>query len=140
MTTFLLEIITPEKIVFSNQVEMVTVPSVTGFLGILPGHQPLFTKLTSGELKIKQKNEEFFISLGGGFMEVTQEKVSVIVTKALHAEELDEEKILKAKEEAEEALKNPPTPEQAIATQAMLRSILVDLKVARRRRPKQMPQ
>ncbi len=139
MTTFLLEIITPDRIAFSEAVEMVSVPSVTGTLGILPGHQPLFTKLIAGELEIKQKGSQTLFSLGGGFMEVTGEKVSIVVTRAVGAEELDEQKILKAKEEAEEALKNPPSPEQAIATQAMLRSILVDLKVVRRHRPKPMP-
>ena len=111
MKSFLLEIITPDKIVFSDQVEMVTVPSEAGILGILAGHSPLFSKLISGELKILKSGKETFISLGEGFMEVGEGKVSILVTKALHADEIDEEKLLIAKKEAEEALKNPPSPE-----------------------------
>lgn len=132
MKSFFLEIITPDRIAFSDQVEMVTVPSEAGVLGILPEHAPLLTKLESGELKIIKDGQESFVSLGEGFMEVSREKVTVLVTKALHADEINEAKLLLAKKEAEEALKNPPTPEQQISAAAMLKSILGDLKVARR--------
>ncbi len=132
--TFFLEIITPDKIVFQDQVEMVSVPSVTGTLGILPHHVPLFTKLEEGELKILKGNQEFYLSLGGGFMEIEKEKVTILVTKALHADEIDEEKVLKAKKDAEEALAKKPEGEALIATQAMLRQSLFDLKVLKRRR------
>lgn len=135
MTTILLEIITPEKISFQDEVEMVSVPSVTGTLGILPGHAPLFTQLTEGELKIVKKKEESYYSLGGGFMEVTPNKVIVLVTRALHADEIDEARVLAAKKEAEEALKVRPTGEPLKTTQALLRSTIVDLKVLRRRKP-----
>ncbi len=134
MATFLLEIVTPERMVFQEQVDSVSVPSITGTLGILPGHVPLFTQLTQGELKIARGKEETLISLGEGFMEVGKDKVTIMVTRALHAEELDEAKILAAQKEAEEALKNPPTQEAAQVSRAMLRNLLVDLKVARRRR------
>lgn len=138
MTTFLLEIITPDRVAFSDNVEMVSVPSAGGILGILAGHSPLFSKLLSGELKILKDGQESFVSLGEGFMEVGKEKVKILVTKALHAEEIDEEKLLQAKKEAEEALKNPPSPEQQISAEAMLKSILSDLKVARRRRQRHL--
>lgn len=132
--TFFLEIITPDKIVFQDEVEMVSVPSVTGTLGILPHHVPLFTKLEEGELKILKGNQEFYLSLGGGFMEIQKEKVTILVTKAVHADEIDEEKVLKAKKEAEEALMRRPTGEELIETQAMLRQSLFDLKVLKRRK------
>jgi len=138
MTTFFLEIITPDRIAFQDQVNMVSVPSVTGILGILPNHVPLFTQLTSGELKINQGGKETFISLGEGYLQITSGKVTVLVTKALHADELDEQRLLKAKMEAEEALKNPPTPESVVATQSVLRGILTDLKIARRRKSPQI--
>ncbi len=138
MATFLLEIVTPERMVFQEQVDSVSVPSITGTLGILPGHVPLFTQLTQGELKIVKGKEETFISLGEGFMEVGKDKVTIMVTRALHAEELDEAKILAAQKEAEEALKNPPTQEAAQISRTMLRNLLVDLKVARRRRGRQI--
>lgn len=134
MSTFLLEIITPERIAFQGEVEMVTVPSVTGTLGILAGHVPLFTQLTEGELKIVQGKEEFYFSLGEGFMEVASSKVSVLVTRALHADEIDEEKVLAAKKEAEEILAQKPSGISFQASQSLLRSTLFDLKVLRRRR------
>lgn len=138
--TFFLEIITPEKIAFQDEVEMVSVPSVSGTLGILPGHTPLFTKLTEGELKIVKGGQDYFLSLGGGFMEITFAKVTILVTKALHADEIDEAKILAAKKEAEEALSHRPTGETLQATQALLHGALFDLKVLRRRRvPKTTP-
>ncbi|MFH0863706.1 MAG: ATP synthase F1 subunit epsilon [Candidatus Gottesmanbacteria bacterium] len=139
MTSFLLEIITPEQISFQDQVDFVSVPSVNGVLGILPGHIPLFTQLTEGELKILKGKEETYISLGQGFMDITRAKVTILVTKALHADEIDEARLLQAQKEAEEALKNPPTPESTQISQAVLRSILVDLKVSQHRRHRQIP-
>lgn len=133
MATIFLEIITPEKIAFQDEVSMVIVPSATGELGILPGHTSLFTQLTEGELKILKENKESFFSLGGGFMEVTPKKVTVLVTKALHADELDEAKILAAKKEAEEALARKPSGADLVSAQVLLRSTLFDLKVLRRR-------
>ena len=70
MSTFLLEIITPERIAYQKEVEMVTVPSADGVLGILPHHIALFASLVEGEVKIQQGKEELFLSIGGGFVEV----------------------------------------------------------------------
>jgi F-type H+-transporting ATPase subunit epsilon len=141
MSTFLLEIITPEKVVFNDQVEMVSVPSSQGTLGILPGHVPLFSQLTQGELKIIKQGEETFLSLGGGFVEVTPHKVMILVTKAIHAEEIDESKVLKAKEEAQQALSKKPKEAEFLSAQAVLREALFDLKILKRRRlpPKTLP-
>jgi len=134
MKTFWLEIITPEKVAFSGEVEMVSVPSVEGTLGILANHIPLVAKLTEGELKIVKEGKEDFYSLGGGFLEVTPKKVMILVTKALNADEIDEKKILEAKAAAEEALRQKPKGEALISAQALLRSTLIDLKVKRRRK------
>lgn len=139
MSTFLLEVITPEKMVFDGEVDLVSVPSVTGTLGILAGHTPLFTQLTEGELKIVKSEQEFYLSLGEGFMEVTPRKVVILVTKALDADEIDEERVLAAKKEAEETLKLRPSGEAMISAQAIIRSTLFDLKVLRRRRPAKIP-
>jgi len=134
MKSFFLEIITPEKVAFSGEAEMVVVPSVEGNLGILADHAPLFAKLTEGELKITTGEKETFFSLGEGFIEATPQKTTILVTKALKADEIDEEKLLQAKKAAEEALKQKPTGEALISAQALLRSTLIDLKVKRRKR------
>ena len=129
-----LEIITPERIAYTDTVDMVTVPSVMGTMGVLPKHIPLFAQLQEGELKIKKGSEDYFLSIGGGFIEVTKEKVIVLVTRAVNAKELNEKEILEAKQRAEEALKEKPTGEVFIAAQTLLRQTLVDLKILRRRR------
>lgn len=134
MLTFLLEIITPERIAYTNQVEMVSVPSALGTMGILPRHVPLFSQLVEGELKIKTGKDELFLAIGGGFIEVTKNKVMVLVTRAMHAKELNEKEILEAKSRAEEALKQKPTGSELLSVQAYLRQSIVDLKILRRRK------
>src|SRR3990167_10379586 len=104
MKTFLLEIITPERVVYSEQVLMVTAPSSDGVIGILAGHVPLFTKLIEGEVKITTSSEEFFLAIGGGFLEVTREKVTLLVTAAYKVEALNEVEILAAKMRAQQPL------------------------------------
>lgn len=134
MSTFLLEIITPERIAFSDQVEMVTAPSASGVIGVLKGHIPLFTRLVEGELKIIKKNEEYFLAIGGGFMEVTPSMAKILVTSAYHAQELNEQEVLKAKQRAEEALSSKPTGAALIEAQALFRRSIVSLKMLKRRR------
>lgn len=131
--SLLLEIITPDRIAYTDSVEMVTVPGVLGTMGVLPKHIPLFAQLSEGELKIKKGTEDYFLSIGGGFIEVTKEKVIVLVTRAVHAKELNEKQILEAKKRAEEALKEKPTGQPFIVAQTLLRQTLVDLKILRRR-------
>ena len=139
MPTFPLEIITPERIAYQEQVEMVVVPGSDGYMGILPHHISLFSLLTEGEIKIKKENEDYFLSIGGGFVEVTQEKVRILVTKALHAHELNEQEILQAKERAEKILKEKPVGEDLEAAVQLLRSSLVDLRVLGRRKYRSTP-
>lgn len=129
-----LEIITPERIAYSEDVDMVIVPGADGRLGILPNHMPLFAQLTDGELKIKKQGEEYYLAIGGGFVEVTREKVIVLVTRAKHADELNEEQIMHAKQEAEAALKRPVSPEERLTIQVALRRSLLDLAILQKRR------
>ena len=132
--TLHLEIITPERIAYSEEVDMVVAPSVMGTIGILPRHVPLFAQMVEGELKIKKGKDEIFLAIGGGFIEVTKTKVSVLVTRAVHAKELNEAEILKARSSAQEALKTKPTGKYLAAAQALLRQSLVDMRLLRRRK------
>lgn len=129
-----LEIITPEKIAYTDDVDMVIVPSAVGKLGILPKHIPLFAKLTQGELKIKKGTDEIFLSIGGGFVEVTKTKVVILVTRAVNADELTEAEIMRAKKEAEDALAREIGKDERTAALTVLRRSLLDLKVLRRRK------
>ena len=132
MNKIILEIVTPEDIVYSDEVDMVTVPSVVGTLGILPRHVPLFAQLIEGELKIKKQDQEYLLSIGGGFIEVTKTKVIILVTRAVHASQLNEKEILQARQNAIEALKRQPKGEESIMAQVLLRQSLVDLRLMRK--------
>ncbi|MBI3980421.1 ATP synthase F1 subunit epsilon [Candidatus Microgenomates bacterium] len=134
MSGFLLEIITPERIAFSEKVEMLTAPASEGEVGILPHHEAYFTLLKEGELKILNNNEEIFLSIGGGFLEVTALKTTVLVSKAVNAEEINEEEVKKAREAAERAIKEGVKGEDLLTAQRLLRSSLIDYKVLQRRR------
>ncbi len=129
-----LEIVTPERIAYTDSVDMITVPGVDGILGILPRHAPLFAQLTEGEVKISKGNQELFLAIGGGFIEVMPKKVMILVTKAMYADELNETEINQAKIQALEALKQKITPQEKIIAQAMLRQSIVDLKLLRKRK------
>lgn len=131
---FHLDVITPEKVVFSDEVSLVSVPSTEGVLGILPHHANLFALLTHGEVKIKQGDRHTFLSIGGGFVEVSPDKTIVLVSHAKNWEELDEAEIEAAKTRAEEDLKTKPTGEHLIALQGALRQSITDLKILHKRK------
>ena len=134
MATFILEIVSPERVAYARPVQSVSVPSETGQLTILPHHIGLFATLVEGEVIIKTQDKEQYLAIGGGFVEVTKEKVSVLVSRAFQADELNEQAIEKARKEAQAAIERGVTGSELQSAQALLRSTLVDLKVARRRK------
>ncbi|MDP5276829.1 F0F1 ATP synthase subunit epsilon [Chengkuizengella axinellae] len=104
MSTFTLEIVTPERKVYSQGVNMIVVTGVEGQLGILPNHIPLVTALKVAPMKIKTGNDEEIIAVHGGFMEVSKEKVVILADVAERAGEIDVERAQAAKERAERRL------------------------------------
>ena len=139
MSTLRLEILTIERKLFDEQVNMVIAPGSEGVLGILPRHTPLLTALTYGELQIKRDNQaDEFFAIGGGFMEVLPDHVIVLADAAEQADEIDEARAEAAQQRAEELLaraKEQKELDAARAEAALSRSI-IRLKVARRRRRK----
>lgn len=131
---FLLEIITPERQAFSEEVDMVVAPTKNGSIGVLAHHQPLFTALSEGEIKITSGGKEFFLAIGGGFMEIGKKKVTILVSRAVHADELNEAEIKKAQAAAKGAIANRIKGEELAAAQALLRRSMLELKVAHRRK------
>jgi len=134
MLTFHLEIITPEKIAFTDEVTLVTAPTELGIIGVLPRHVPLFTRLVQGELKITKGKEEIFLAIGGGFMEVSVNKVVILVTEAFNAGEINEMEILSAKKRAEEALRTKPQGEALQEAQYMFQRSVLAMKLLKRKR------
>ena len=136
MATLRLEIITAERQVFADDVNVVVAPGIEGELGILPHHAPLMTMLKPGELLIRKDGEETYLAVSGGFLEVRHDKVIVLADACERAEEIDITRAEEAKHRAEERLKtHPPGLDISRAQAALLRS-LIRLRIAERRRRK----
>lgn len=131
---FQLEIITPERTAYTEMVRAVCVPTPNGTIGVLPKHVGLFTALSEGEIKITTDSRELFLAIGGGFMEVGKEKVSILVSRAVHADELNEHAITEAQQYAKEVIARKVKGEEFAAAQAVLRRSLLEMKVIRRKR------
>ena len=136
MATFKLEIVTPEKMVFSGDVNAVLAWGVEGQLGILPHHAPLMTMLQPGDLLIRKDNEEEYLTVSGGFLEVRPDKVIILADACERAEEIDIARAEAAKKRAEEILKTRPADVDAASAEAALRRSLARLKMAGRRHRK----
>lgn len=132
-----LEIVTPEKKVFSDTVEDVYLPGEDGELGVLEMHAALVTSLKAGELRYRKDGEVHELAVGSGFAEVTQEKVSVLTDTALGEEEIDEaavEAAIKNAEDALHGLKHDENAEEIAHLQAMIAQSMAKLKLKRKRR------
>ena len=138
MATFRLEVVTAERMVFADDVSEVVAWGVEGQLGILPHHAPLMTMLQPGDLVIKRDNEEEYLALSGGFLEVRPDKVIILADACERVEEIDIARAEAAKRRAEETLKEQPPEVDTAVAEAALRRSLARLKVAekRRRRPR----
>lgn len=105
MNTFLLEVVTPERKVYAEQVNMVSVKGVEGELGILPNHIPLVTPLRIAPISIKiQGSGDVVIAVNGGFMEVRKDKVVILAESAELPEQIDIDRAKAAKQRAEKRL------------------------------------
>src|SRR5215510_7900618 len=132
MATIKLEIVTPEAKTFSDDVDMVTLTGTDGEMGILPQHMPLMTQLVAGEIHAKKGNDNIFLAVGDGFVQVTGEKVSVLTDMAIHAKDIDEAKAEEARQRAEARLAEKLSDEDSATVQASLMHALAQLKVKRR--------
>jgi len=141
MATTRLEIVTAERVVFSEDVDVVIAPGIEGQLGVLPHHAPLMTTLTPGELLVRKGGEEFSLAITGGFVEVRPDRIIVLADAAERVEEIDVARAEEARRRAEERLKEPTTEVDLLRAEAALRRSLARLQVAarRRRRSKTQP-
>ena len=141
MATTRLEIVTAERVVFSEDVDAVIAPGIEGQLGVLPHHAPLMTTLTPGELLVRKGGEEFALAITGGFVEVRPDRIIILADAAERVEEIDVARAEEAKRRAEERLKAPVAEVDLLRAEAALRRSLARLQVAarRRRRSKTQP-
>lgn len=103
--TIQLEIVTPERMVVSTAADEVQIPGKTGYLGVLPGHSPLITELSVGEISYKAEGQVKRLSVAWGFAEVLQHKVTILAETAEKAEEIDVARAQAEKQQAEEQLR-----------------------------------
>jgi F-type H+-transporting ATPase subunit epsilon len=134
MTSIHLEIISAERLVYSDDVSVIVAPGVEGALGILPFHAPLLTELEPGELMLRKDSEETYVAVSGGFLEVMANHVVVLADAVERAEEIDEQRALEAIRRAEERLASRESDVDLARALASMRRAQMRLKVARRRR------
>ena len=132
--TLRLEIVTPQAIVFSEDVHLVTLPSIEGDIGIYPQHLRLMTQLVPGEIIVSKDGHDRFLAVGEGVVEVTSERVTVATDMAIPSDKIDEAKVEEARQRAEARLREKISDEEVASVNASLVKALAQLQVKRRRR------
>src|SRR5271169_2611237 len=134
--TLRLEIVTPDAKIYSEDVDMVTLPGVEGEMGIYPMHVPLMTQIVAGEMSVRKDGRDFFLAVGEGFAEITGERVAILTDMAIRVEQIDEAKAEEARRRAEARLAEHLDDEQTAAVSAALANSLAQINVKRRRQPR----
>jgi len=128
-----LEIITPEKVVYKDDVDKIIVETENGQIAILSGHVNLLTKVIPGEMIIKKDNQEHFLAITGGFLEISNNSVNLLADYAIRAEDIEVAKIQEAQNRAERMIKEKVTEKEFRIAEAELQKALLQLHVASRR-------
>jgi F-type H+-transporting ATPase subunit epsilon len=132
--TLNLQIVTPEGIAYSDDVEMVGLRSVEGQIGILPNHIRLMTQMVPGEMTLRKDGQMKFLAVGEGLVEVTHDRVAILTDMAVAAETIDEAKAEEARRRAEARLQEKISAEEVASVNAALARSLAQLHVKRRHR------
>ena len=132
--TLKLQIVTPEGVVYSDDVEMVGLRSVEGQIGILPHHIRLMTQMVPGEMMVRKDGRDQFLAVGEGMVEVTGKEVAIATDMAIEADRIDEAKVEEARRRAEARLRDKISDEEVASVNASLARSLAQLHVKRRRR------
>ena len=129
-----LQIVTPEGIAYSDNVEMVGLRSVAGQIGILPNHIRLMTQMLPGEMTLRKDGQVKFLAVGQGLVEVTRDRVAILSDMGVAADTIDEAKAEEARRRAEARLQEKISAEEVASVNASLARSLAQLHVKRRRR------
>ncbi len=130
--TLRLEIVTPEGTVYSEDVEMVTMPAIMGQIGVYPQHTPVTTQMEPGEIIVRKDGRDVFLATGEGLIEVTRRRVSILTDVAVASDRIDEAKAEEARKRAEARLREKLSDEEAATINASLARSLAQLRVKRR--------
>ena len=129
-----LKIVTPEKLIFDEEVSQVNVSTEQGQIGILPNHANLMAKLEPGELVIKKGGKTDTLAVGDGFLQVSDNILTIMTDLAVEEEDIDERAVEEAKKRAEQALQQTLSDEEYAETLAALEKSLAQLRIKRRHR------
>jgi F-type H+-transporting ATPase subunit epsilon len=129
-----LEIVTPDATVYSENVEMVTLPGMEGQMGIYPQHVRLMTQLVPGELIVQKGGHDSFLAVGEGLVEITNDRVAIVTDMAVPAENIDEAKAEEARQRAAARLREKLSSQEVASVNAALARSLAQLSVRRRHR------
>jgi F-type H+-transporting ATPase subunit epsilon len=132
--TLKLDIVTPEAVTFSGDVEMVTLPAVEGEIGVYPQHVPLMTQIVPGELVVRREGRDTFLAVGDGFVEIASDHVAVLTDMAIPADQIDEARAEEARRRAEARLAEHLDDEETATVHAALANSIAQLAVKRRRK------
>jgi F-type H+-transporting ATPase subunit epsilon len=132
--TLKLEIVTPQATVFSEDVDMVTLPAVEGQIGVYAQHVHLITQIVPGEIIVNKGGQDRSLAVGEGLVEITADRVAIVTDMAIPAEKIDEAKVEEARARAEARLQEKISDEEVASVNASLARSLAQLHVKRRRR------
>ena len=130
--TLKLEIVTPAATVYSEDVELVTLPGVEGQMGIYPQHVRLMTQLVPGELIVQKNGHDEFLAVGEGVVEITNDRVSIVTDMAVSAENIDEARAEEARQRAAARLREQLSSQEVASVNAALARSVAQLYVKRR--------
>jgi F-type H+-transporting ATPase subunit epsilon len=130
--TLKLEIVTPDAVVYSEDVQMVTLPAIEGQIGVYPMHIPLLTQIVPGEIIVQKDGHESYLAVGEGVVEVTATSVAIVTDMAIPADHIDEAKVEEARQRAAARLQDKISDEEVATINASLARSLAQLKVKRR--------
>jgi len=134
VNTLKLEIVTPNAVVYSEDVEMVTLQGVEGQMGIYPQHVRLMTQLVPGEMIVHKGGRDDFLAVGEGLVEITNDRVAIVTDMAVAAENIDEARAEEARQRAAARLQEKLSSQDLASVNAMLTRSLAQLSVKRRHR------
>jgi F-type H+-transporting ATPase subunit epsilon len=132
-STMKLEIVTPAATVYSEDVDMVTLPGVEGQIGILPQHVPLMTQMAPGEMIVRKNGQDRFLAVGEGFVEITGDHVAILTDMAIAAENIGEAMAEEERQRAAAELRDKLASDEVASVNAALARSLAQLRVKRGR-------
>lgn len=124
-----LDVVTPDRILMSDDIESIIVPAAEGYLGVLYNHAPMIVGLNPGAVKYRKSGKSNYLAIGGGFVEIANNKITLLADSAERPDEIDKERAEDAKERAEKRLKEKPPGLDVQRAELALKRALSRLKV-----------